>query len=103
MSQQMRRSPLPNGYTAQSVRREDAPAVADLLTACGAAFGESPVTPDEVLDDWDELEDLADGVVVVVAPDGRLVAEADVLHRRFLRVSVYGRVHPAEEGKGLGN
>jgi mycothiol synthase len=87
----------------QSARREDAPAVADLLTTCRAVFGESPVTPDEVLDDWDELEDLADEVVVVVAPDGRVVAEADVLHRRFVRVSVYGSVHPAEEGKGLGS
>lgn len=99
----MNQSMLPDGYTARPARHGDARDVAALLTACRAAVGEAPVTADEVLDDWDELEDLADEVVVVLTPDGRLVAEADVLHRRFVRVSVYGRVHPTEEGKGLGS
>jgi GNAT superfamily N-acetyltransferase len=94
---------LPHGYTARPARHDDAPAVAALYTACRGPLGESPVSVDEVLDDWAEIDNLADEMVVVLAPDGRLVAEADVVSRGFVRVSVYGSVHPEEEGRGLGS
>jgi GNAT superfamily N-acetyltransferase len=40
--------------------------------------------------------------VIVTTPDGAVVASADLLNRRHVRVSVYGFVHPAFRARGLG-
>lgn len=93
---------LPQGYTARPSTWDDAEAVAALITACRTATGEPEVTAQELRDDWEELDDLAESAVVVIAPDGQIVASADLLNRRFVRVSVYGYVHPDREGLGLG-
>ena len=93
---------LPTGYDARPPRDEDAAAVAEVITASRAAYGdEEVVTPDDVLDDWRGV-DLAQEAVVVNAPDGRIVGNADIYNRRNMRVSVYGNVAPTEQGRGVG-
>jgi mycothiol synthase len=93
---------LPEGYATRAPRREDAAAVAALISACQIAdTGETDMNLEELLDDWHPL-DLAEEAVAVVAPDGRVAAYADVLNRSFVTVSVYGYVHPDLRGAGLG-
>ena len=93
---------LPEGYTTRIPTRDDASDVAQLIAACQlAAGGETDMTVEELLHDWEGL-DLAEEAVLVTAPDGRAAAYADVLNRRYVRVSVYGYVHPEHRGLGLG-
>jgi mycothiol synthase len=93
---------LPTGYDARPPRDEDAEAVAEVITASRAAYGDEEVaTAEDVLDDWQGV-DLAQEAIVVTAPDGRIVGAADIYNRRNMRVSVYGNVAPAEQGRGVG-
>ncbi len=93
---------LPEGYTTRVPAREDAEAVAALISACQIAdTGASDMSVEEILDDWHSL-DLAEEAVVVTAPDGRIAAYADVFNRSFMTVSVYGYVHPDYRGLGMG-
>jgi mycothiol synthase len=93
---------LPEGYHARPPRREDAPAIAALITASRKDAGDDETaTAEDVLDDWQGL-DLENDAIVVLAPDGRIVGGADIYNRRNMRVSVYGYVDPAEHGNGLG-
>jgi mycothiol synthase len=82
--------------------REDAEAVAALISACQIAdTGETDMSVEELLDDWHPL-DLTEEVVIVAAPDGQIAAYADVLNRSFVTVSVYGYVRPDHRGMGIG-
>ena len=93
---------LPEGYTTRAPRREDAAAVAALISACQIAdTGQTDMSVEELLDDWHPI-DLAEEAVIVTAPDGRVAAYADVLNRSFVIVSVYGYVHPDLRGVGIG-
>jgi GNAT superfamily N-acetyltransferase len=93
---------LPETYEARPPTHADAEAVAALITASRAAYGDHEVaTAEDVLDDWQGV-DLAQEAIVVTAPDGRIVGNTDVYNRRNMRVSVYGNVHPAEQGRGIG-
>ena len=93
---------LPEGFTTRAPAREDAEAVADLISACQHAdTGTSDMSVEELLDDWHPL-DLPEDAVLVVAPDGRAAAYADVINRSFVTVSVYGYVHPDHRDIGLG-
>jgi GNAT superfamily N-acetyltransferase len=93
---------LPTRYDARSPREEDAEAVAEVITASRAAYGDEEVaTAEDVLDDWQGL-DLAHEAVVVTAPDGHIIGNADIYNRRNMRVSVYGNVAPAEQRQGIG-
>ena len=93
---------LPDGYTAHAPTIADAHAVAGLIAACQLADdGAAEMTAEELLDDWQGL-DLAEEAVVVLAPDRRPAGYADVLNRRFVRVTVYGYVHPEQRGRGVG-
>jgi GNAT superfamily N-acetyltransferase len=95
-------APLPAGYVARPPTREDAEAVAALITAARKAIGDDEVaSAEDVLDDWQGL-DLAQEAIVVTTPDGRIVGCADVFSRRNMRVSVYGNVAPTEQGRGVG-
>ena len=95
-------APLPDGYIARAPTADDAHAVAGLIAACQLADGgAAEMTADELLDDWHGL-DLAQEAVVVLAPDRRPAGYADVLNRRYVRVSVYGYVHPQQRGRGVG-
>jgi mycothiol synthase len=94
---------LPEGYTTREPAREDAEAVAALISACQIAdTGASDMSVEEMLDDWHTL-DLAEEAVIVTAPDGRIAAYADVFNRSFVIVSVYGYVHPDYRGVGIGS
>jgi mycothiol synthase len=80
----------------------DAHAVAELIAACQVADGDAAeMTAEELLSDWQSLN-VAEEAVLVAAPDGRVAAYADVLNRGYVRVSVYGYVHPDQRGRGLG-
>jgi mycothiol synthase len=93
---------LLEGYTTRVPGREDAAAVAALISACQIAdTGQTDMSVEELLDDWHPL-DLAEEAVIVTAPDGRVAAYADVLNRSFEIVSVYGYVHPEYRGMGIG-
>ena len=94
---------LPEGYTTRAPAREDAEAVAALISACQIAdTGASDMSVEEMLDDWHTL-DLAEEAVVVIAQDGAIAAYADVFNRSFVIVSVYGYVHPDYREVGLGS
>jgi mycothiol synthase len=94
---------LPAGYTMREPAREEAEAVAALISACQIAdTGASDMSVEEMLDDWHTL-DLAEEAVIVTAPDGRIAAYADVFSRSFVIVSVYGYVHPDYRGVGIGS
>jgi mycothiol synthase len=94
---------LPEGYTTRAPAREEAEAVAALISACQIAdTGASDMSVEEMLDDWHTL-DLAEEAVIVIAPDGRTAAYADVFNRSFVIVSVYGYVHPDYRGVGIGS
>ena len=98
----MTTAPLPDGYAVRAPTLEDAQVIAELIAACQLADGdEAEMTTDELLGDWASVE-LAEEAVAVTAPDGRIVGYADVLNRRYVRVSVYGYVHPDHRGRGVG-
>ena len=93
---------LPEGFSTRAPAREDAEAVAALISACQVAdTGASDMSVEELLDDWHPL-DLAEEALLVSAPDGRAAAYADVINRSFVIVSVYGYVHPDYRGVGIG-
>ncbi|HET7270807.1 MAG TPA: GNAT family N-acetyltransferase [Rubrobacter sp.] len=94
---------LPEGFTTRAPAREDAEAVAALISACQIAdTGETDMSLDELLDDWHTL-DLSDEAVMVIAPDGGISGYADVFNRSFVTVSVYGYVHPDFREQGVGS
>src|SRR5690554_6320193 len=93
---------LPEGYTVRHPTRADAPEVGALIAASERANGdEATTTTEELLNDWEDI-DLDEEAVLLLAPDGRFAAYADVLNRRNVQVSVYGYVHPDFQGQGLG-
>ncbi|MGI8825017.1 MAG: GNAT family N-acetyltransferase [Chloroflexota bacterium] len=93
----------PEGYTSRSPTAEDAEAVAELMGACQVADGDKrEMTAEELLGDWERI-DLGEEAVVVVSADGRIATSADVYNRSYVRVSVYGYVHPDHWGRGLGS
>lgn len=93
---------LPEGYTVRHPTRADAPEVAALIATSERANGdEATTTTEELLNDWEDI-DLDEEAVLLLAPDGRFAAYADVLNRRNVQVSVYGYVHPDFQGQGLG-
>jgi GNAT superfamily N-acetyltransferase len=94
---------LPARYDARPPTDEDATAVAEVITAARNAYGDDEVaTVEDVLDDWQGLN-LAQEAIIVINPDGGIAGNADVYNRRNMRVSVYGNVHPAEQGRGVGS
>ena len=97
-----RTNALPEGFSAGAPVRDDADAVAGLISACILADGgEASTTTEEVLDDWEDL-DLSTEALLVFAPDGRIAGYADVINRSNVVVSVYGYVHPEYRGRGVG-
>lgn len=92
---------LPPGYSARPPVRDDADAVARVLTASRAAHGDTPVNADEIRDDWHEV-DLATEAIALIAPDGTMAAYADLADRAGVTYSIYGYVDPTHRGRGLG-
>jgi mycothiol synthase len=93
---------LPVGYSMRAPTAADAPAVAQLIAACELAeTGTASMATEELLGDWKGM-DLAENAVLVTAPGGGVAAYADLLHRSYVSVAVYGHVHPEHRGRGLG-
>lgn len=93
---------LPPGYALRAASVDDAEAVARIIEATQLVdTGRADMTAEEVLTDWESI-DLAEDAVVVTAPDGGIVASADILNRSYVSVSVYGYVHPEHQGRGIG-
>lgn len=59
------------------------------------------ITADEQRHDWQGV-DLATDAVVITAPDGSIVAHADIMNQGNIVVKVYGGVHPEHRQRGLG-
>src|SRR5690606_15480491 len=92
---------LPGGYSARPARLEDAAAVAAVIGLCQlAAFGAAEIDESEVRDDWAGVDMASD--TLVIEREGEPRAFADLVIR-LGQVSVYGYVHPAETGRGLGS
>lgn len=92
---------LPEGYSARPARLEDAAAVAAVIGLCQlAAFGAVEIDESEVRDDWAGVDMASD--TLVIEREGEPRAFADLVIRPG-QVSVYGYVHPAETGRGLGS
>lgn len=93
---------LPPGYSVRAASYDDVGAVAAARMAYQAAEGDPTViSADEQLSDWQGL-DPAEDALVITAPDGSVVAHADVLNRAHILVSIYGGVHPDHTHQGLG-
>lgn len=99
---------LPAGLTARPLRRDDIPAVADLLAAAEPLdrTGENENVDD--LTEWfvnDRLDLTQDSRVVVTAV-GDVIAWATVMdlgdHRDEYALRLDGRVHPDARGRGIG-
>jgi mycothiol synthase len=82
---------------------DDAPAVAAMIAACQAADDTGPtMTTDELIGDWAGL-DLNEEAVLIFSDAGELVANADIVNRRYVQISVYAYIHPQHRGRGLGS
>lgn len=93
---------LPVGFSTRPARMDDAEAVAAVLAAVEMdETGKPDTTAETVLSDWSGI-DLENESIVVLNPEGRIVASADLVNRRHISISVYGYVHPDEKGQGIG-
>ncbi|MDP9295099.1 MAG: GNAT family N-acetyltransferase [Actinomycetota bacterium] len=91
---------LPKGFTARGATMEDAQAVTDLIVAHNvAAFGSPDVDLAEVEGDWRRPSmDIAEDEHLVFAPDGPLVAWAEV----FFPQDAQALVLQEWRGRGIG-
>ncbi|MCU0507999.1 MAG: GNAT family N-acetyltransferase [Anaerolineae bacterium] len=100
----MEKTNWPPGFTVRPPRPDEAQAVAELIIAGDLAdFGEPEWSLEDTVADWGRLGfDLARDARVVVAPDGALVAYADV-HRRpnAVQVNENSTLNPDYTGRGL--
>jgi GNAT superfamily N-acetyltransferase len=93
---------LPDGYSARPPRRDEAPALVDLMSAIEVeTSGKSDITLNDFLGDWEGI-DLETGAILITAPDGSPAAYADMDMRGDVVFFIYGYVHPFQRGKGLG-
>lgn len=93
---------LPPAYTTRPPTLADAVEIAALIAAADQAHGgPSTTSAEELLSDWQGIN-LDEEAVAVVAPDGSIAGYADLINRRFVQVSVYGQVLPAQAGRGIG-
>jgi ribosomal protein S18 acetylase RimI-like enzyme len=94
----------PGNFTIRPPRADEARAVADLCCARGLIdFGEADWSLEDTLAAWARLGfDLERDARVVVGPDGRLAAYAEV-HKRpnFVQIGENVGIHPAFRGQGL--
>lgn len=95
---------LPTGFHVRPPTLEDIPAIHSLLAACDIAdTGEVDSTEAELRAEWQSPSfDLTRDAWLVVAPDGQIVAYADVPHRQHAIMDVWVRVHPDHRGHGIG-
>lgn len=93
---------LPSGYRARPATMDDAEGVARVIAACEAAYNLGTQTSAiDIRDDWQDV-DLDDETVVVEDASGVIVACADMDHKSYAVLNMYGSVDPEHEGEGLG-
>jgi len=96
---------LPARYALRPATLDDAAAVTALLNDCALAYsGEPAATVDEVRGAWQRPGlCLETDVAVVVAPDGRIVAQCTLFDEApHVRLMAVADVHPEHMGRGLG-
>ena len=98
----MGKAEIPAGYRARPTTFDDAEGVANLIAAVEETqdLG-TKTTVEDVRDDW-RGSNLGDESLIIEDPSGTVVANVDVLNRRYSVLNIYGAVHPEHEGKGLG-
>ena len=92
---------LPAQFTVRPPRREDAPAIVDLITLCQRADGDDPdMTVEELIKDWHGAN-LDDEAILVLGPTGEVVGFADLMDRRYVQVNVYPFVRPGDHWEAV--
>lgn len=92
---------LPPQLTVRPPRREDAPAIVDLMIVCQRADGDEPdMTVEELINDWHGAN-LEDEAILVLDADGQIIGYADLLVRRYIQVNVYPFVLPGDHWEAV--
>ena len=94
---------LPEGYHARPATVEDAPGAARVIAACESASGQDAIMTADVVRHFWQTVDLASQTIVITKPAGEIAATADIDNQGYVSVSVFGHVHPACRGQGLGS
>lgn len=96
---------LPDGFQARPPRDDDAQAIADLINATAAAFGDVPDTDAEsVREDWTHAGFTRDTDAQLVTDHAGRVVGYEWLHRTNdpTHVELDGYVHPDHMDRGIG-
>ncbi|MBV9709953.1 MAG: GNAT family N-acetyltransferase [Ktedonobacteraceae bacterium] len=95
---------LPTGFTLRRPTMDDLAAVKQLVNLCEVAeYGKAETTEDDMRLWWQRPNfDLATDAWLVFAPDGQVVADANVGHQQHVRIYAEVDVHPAYQHRGIG-
>lgn len=101
------KSILPDGFTVRPVQLDDTKEITDLVNLCAVAQTGKPETDEnEMRNFWTMPKyDKATSTILVMAPNGKIVAYGDVDDTSSMPVqpTIWGRVHPDYEGLGIGS
>jgi mycothiol synthase len=99
--------PGADAMTMRPARMEDLEEAVELFNECAISMTGRPGSDlDGIRAEWELPEfDLAESTMVAVTPEGRLAGYIEVWDTSSLpvRIWVWGRVHPAFEGLGIGS
>lgn len=96
---------LPPSFTARPATLDDAKAVADLLNLCAIEWTGAPETsPEDLRSFWTSpMLNMEQDTLLILDASHQIVAYGEVYDTPpHVRLYLYGRVHPAYTGKGLG-
>lgn len=95
---------LPAGYAARRPMLADLESVFAVVDAAAIAeHGASDFSLEDFRSGWQQSDfDLATDAWLVVAPDGQIVAYADVTHRQHAIMNAWVSVHPHHLRRGIG-
>ena len=96
---------VPEGYVMRGARLDDLPEAVEMFNAYSQQLiGTPEVTLEGMRHEWEiPILNLAEDRRVVIAPTGRLVGYMEVwdLFDPHTRINMWGRVHPAHQGRGI--
>ena len=95
---------LPGGLLVRPPTMDDAQAITEVIVACDIdEYGEPDFTEQDLRSIWQTPGyDMATDSWVVIAPEGQIVGFATVSDNEHVRMYMYGAVHPAYRGRGIG-